>query len=145
MSQIQSWLDQHLAATTYDFLGVATNIAPAAAPKVIRWQYVAGNQSSAYQGIRLQVGRGIAGMVWRTARYQLDEDIFQDREKLIEYPIARLESLDAALGIPVIVSEEVVAIFLIGMRTSYHFTTAEIQQGLVWAKELSALWEAEHA
>ncbi len=89
MDTIQKWLQTHQQRLACDFAGIACNVATDDKPKEIRWIYVAGNQSEAYKKIRLQIGRGIAGLVWKTARTQLDENILEQPEKLIDYPIAQ--------------------------------------------------------
>ncbi len=92
MDTTQKWLQTHQQRLACDFAGIACNVATDDKPKEIRWIYVAGNQSEAYKKIRLQIGRGIAGLVWKTARTQLDENILEQPEKLIDYPIAGNQS-----------------------------------------------------
>lgn len=139
MELIEEWLTAYQRKWGCDFLGIAMNAATEDAPKEIRWLHVVGNRSEAYQNIRLQVGRGIAGMVWKTARMQLDEHIFQQPDKLLEYPIARTEKLETALAAPVMAESEVLAVLMSGYRRNHSFTTVERQQLETAAAELSQL------
>ncbi|MBO1305144.1 GAF domain-containing protein [Enterococcus sp. 669A] len=139
MGSINDWLAEYQQRWGCDFFGVAMNAAPEDAPKEIRWLHVVGNNSEAYKNIRLQVGRGIAGMVWKTARMQLDEHIFDRPERLIEYPIARTEKLQTALAAPVMDQVEVQAVLMSGYRSAHQYTLDERQQLEQAAAELSQL------
>ncbi|MGG5315315.1 hypothetical protein IGI49_003695 [Enterococcus sp. AZ071] len=137
MESLKEWVTAYREKWGCDFLGIAMNAAAEDAPKEIRWMQVAGNRSEAYKNIRLQVGRGIAGMVWKTARTQLDEHIFQQPDKLVEYPIARTEKLQTALAVPVMHHSEVEAVLMSGYRTDHSFSSVERQQLETAAAELS--------
>lgn len=137
MKDIVNWLQEKRSLWRCDFIGIAVNCAPANAPQTIRWRYVSGNKSEAYQKIRLKVGRGIAGMVWKTGRPQADEAIFSQPDKLLEYPIARVEALDSMLAVPVTIKNEVIGILAIGFRHTHAFTPTEIK-AVVTAAEILA-------
>ncbi|MGM0213667.1 GAF domain-containing protein [Enterococcus sp. AZ109] len=139
MESIEDFLLRYQKKWTCDFLGIALNVASGDTPKEIRWVHVVGNRSEAYKNIRLQVGRGIAGMVWKTARMQLDEHIFDQPDKLIEYPIARIEKLQTALAAPVMNNAEVYAILMSGYRDNHQYTPLEKAQLGAAASELSQL------
>lgn len=139
MELIEEWVAACQKKWGCDFLGIAMNAAAEDAPKEIRWLHVAGNRSEAYQNIRLQVGRGIAGMVWKTARLQLDEHIFEQPDKLLEYPIARTEKLQTALAVPVMQDSEVQAVLMSGYRRDHSFTSDEQHKLQTAAAELSQL------
>lgn len=143
METIKDWLYTHQQQLKCDFAGIACNVSKEDKPKEIRWIYVAGNQSEAYKKIRLQVGKGIAGLVWKTARTQLDEGILDQPEKMIEYPIARIEKLQMALAAPVILQEEVVAVLMLGYRNNHSFTRNERVQLERLTCELSTLFKEE--
>ncbi|MBC1482142.1 GAF domain-containing protein [Listeria sp. FSL L7-1509] len=137
MRQIQSLIEQKQKEWQVDFVGLAENVAPTHAPKEIHWLYVAGNQSIAYKNIRLQVGRGIAGLVWKTARSQKDKHILADVEKRLEYPIARTEKLVNVYAVPVMDKHEVIGVLLIGYRSAIDvFDEQKIEK---FALELSSL------
>lgn len=143
MSTIQKWVEEYQQQSACDFVGIACNVAEEHLPKEIRWLYVTGNHSEAYQKIRLQIGRGIAGMVWKTARTQLDQGILGQPEKLIEYPIARLEKLQVALATPVIDQGEVKAVLLTGYRENHVVDLAERADLEAVAVELGQLLKEE--
>lgn len=143
MNTIQTWLQEQRKKEKFDFVGIACNVARKNEPKEIRWLYVVGNQSEAYKRIRLQVGRGIAGNVWKTARAQLDEDILQQPEKLIEYPIARIEKLQTALAIPIMDAGEVSAVLMGGYRDKRSFSSQQRDYLETAAVELGHLLKEE--
>lgn len=122
MSQIDCWLNQLLENWSCDFIGIAVNVAKAEEPKQIRWCHVAGNTNDSYQHIQLRLGRGIAGMVWRTGRLQQENHILSQPAKLLEYPIARMEKLEATLGVPVFQKEKVCGVLLVGHRHSFDYS-----------------------
>lgn len=130
MGDIQSWIEKKQIDWHVDFVGLAGNVAPPHAPKEIHWLYVAGNQSTAYKKIRLQVGRGVAGIVWKTARPQKDCDILNDVQKRMEYPIARTEKLVNVYAVPVMNKREVIGVLLTGNRDNNRdvFNELEIAQ-----------------
>ncbi|WP_430536038.1 GAF domain-containing protein [Listeria rocourtiae] len=99
-----------------DFVGIATAIA-ANGQKEIRWKYVAGNRNQRYQKIVLQIGKGIAGIVWRTARPMVSEDLKNDRfAPLQEYPIALIENLASIVAVPIMSEDAVIGVMLGGYR-----------------------------
>lgn len=144
MPMIKNWLFQEQKKLGTDFLGVATNVRPKNQIEEIRWIQVAGNLTEAYKNIRLESGRGLAGMVWKTGRPQIEEAIFSDVEKLLEYPIARIEKLMSVMAAPVFYNNEVCAVLLIGYRKPHQFSESEKKLFLadalafsVFLKELS--------
>ncbi|MBC1373164.1 GAF domain-containing protein [Listeria booriae] len=99
-----------------DFVGIATAIATGN-QKEIRWKYVAGNRNNRYQKIVLQVGKGIAGIVWRTGRPIIAEDLKTERQAPIqEYPIALTENLASIIAVPILSEGAVIAVMLGGNR-----------------------------
>ncbi|MGK0552236.1 GAF domain-containing protein [Enterococcus faecalis] len=137
MNEIQRWLLTMQHFLTGDFIGIAMNVASANQPKEIRWLYAIGNLSESYQTIRLQVNHGVAGIVWKTARLQIDERIDGYPQKMIDYPIARLEKLMSVAAAPVISQKQVSAVLLLGMRTPYKFTEKELRRLLIAAAQLA--------
>ncbi|MBC6309659.1 GAF domain-containing protein [Listeria sp. FSL L7-1582] len=128
-----------------DFVGIATAIA-ADGQKEIRWKYVAGNRNNRYQKIVLQVGKGIAGIVWRTARIMISENLNQDRDApLQEYPIALTENLASIIAVPIMSEGVVIGVMLGGYRkvtqiktsmpTDFQIIADKMQQSLLAVKE----------
>lgn len=143
MDVIKIWLDQKRESLQCDFLGIALAGEAPGGGREIRWHYVSGNLNEAYRHIRLQKGRGIAGMVWKTGRVQKDEDIHLKREIIMEYPIARLEQLDGMLAVPIIVADQVTGVFAMGYRQTHRFTQEEEIQLAGAVPELTTLLERE--
>lgn len=143
MSQIEDWLNQQLKKWNCDFVGLAVNVASSPEPKEIRWCYVAGNTNDYYKNIQLRLGKGIAGMVWRTGRMQKENHIFSQPEKLVEYPIARMEHLEATLGVPVIQDKQIVGVLLVGHRMPFDYTDEWVGQVETAALTLGRIIEGE--
>ncbi|MGM0239373.1 GAF domain-containing protein [Enterococcus sp. AZ103] len=122
MIEINSWLEMQRKKIGCDFLGVAENVAEKNQTTEIRWLHVAGNQGTAYQKIRLRVGRGIAGIVWKTGRMHEEHHILSQTDKLAEYPIARTEKLQSSLAAPIIDNREVYGVVLMGYRQEKYFS-----------------------
>ncbi|KAF1299257.1 hypothetical protein BAU15_01015 [Enterococcus sp. JM4C] len=141
MGDIQALIEEKLKDWQVDFVGLAENVAPPEAPKEIHWLYVAGNQSQAYKNIRLQVGRGIAGLVWKTARPQMDRDIMNDVAKRLEYPIARTEKLANVYAVPVMSKHDVIGVLLTGYRSDC--TAFDIEAIGRAAEELASLLQGD--
>jgi nitrogen regulatory protein A len=137
MMSMQEWLEETKVRCAADFMGIALNVAPDNQPKEIRWLYVAGNLNDSYKKIQLQLNRGVAGIVWKTARLQTDEMITEDSQKMIDYPIARLEKLQSVSAAPVLVEQQVQAVLLIGMRQAHLFSQVEQQRLLGAADQLA--------
>lgn len=115
--ELQVFLDQMRVAMRVDFVGVAQNVALSGMPKDIRWVAVSGNLGEDYQTIRLRIGHGIAGLVWRTGRTICENNIQSQPRRLIDYPIARVEKLDQVIAYPLLIHQQVKAVLLIGNRT----------------------------
>lgn len=143
MEAINQWLNDKRTVLQCDFLGVALAGAAPGGGREIRWHFVSGNLNEAYRNIRLQKGRGIAGMVWKTGRVQQDEDIHLKKEIIMEYPIARLEQLDAMLAVPIVMDEQVRGVFAMGYRGEHRFTHSEQEAMEAAVPELTTQLEAE--
>lgn len=141
MTEVQEWLDATRAKWHCDFLGIAIAGDSEDGGREIRWHFVSGNQSQAYQNIRLKKGRGIAGMVWKTGRIQQDEDILRQPAKFLEYPIARTERLAAMLAVPLVEKEQVCGVFAVGYRSEHNFQPFESERMTDAAPHLVSLLE----
>lgn len=135
MADIKSWLKKEKTLWDCDFIGVAVNCAEPHEVKEIRWRYTQGPADSAHEKIKLKVGRGIAGMVWKTARPQSEKHLQGQPEKLAAYPISRTEKLDSVLAVPVLTpkdsaqgSQEVMGVLMIGYRKAREFSQEEVVQ-----------------
>lgn len=99
--QIQQRIDQIKEELQVDFVALAlSTVNEMTKVRVIRWKYVAGNTNHYYQRIRLQVGKGIGGIVWRTGRAYQATDLQKQPEKLVELPITRMEKLESIAAFP---------------------------------------------
>ncbi|WP_163651836.1 GAF domain-containing protein [Listeria sp. PSOL-1] len=100
----------------FDFLGIAINTKESN-QKVIKWKYVSGNRNNRYQKIVLQVGKGFAGIVWKTARPMIVTNFKEELAgPLEEFPIAITENLASLIAVPVLSEQEVIAVLVGGYR-----------------------------
>ncbi|EOH93357.1 hypothetical protein UAW_02605 [Enterococcus haemoperoxidus ATCC BAA-382] len=115
--QIQQRIDQIKEELQVDFVALAlSTVNEMTKVRVIRWKYVAGNTNHYYQRIRLQVGKGIGGIVWRTGRAYQATDLQKQPEKLVELPITRMEKLESIAAFPALEQGEVKGVLLVGYR-----------------------------
>lgn len=135
------WLEEKRKEWQADFLGLAQDVAPPCQQTELRWTNVAGNTSEHYKTIRLRIGKGIAGEVWRTGREQRATDIQSDSQNLLKYPIARLEQLDMMIGIPIMNNGVIQAVLLLGYRKPIVADFADVTAVYAAAPALSALME----
>ena len=141
MSQIDVWLEEKRKEWQADFLGLAQDVAPPCQQTELRWTHVAGNTSDHYRSIRLRVGKGIAGEVWRTGREQRATKIQSDSQNLLKYPIARLEQLDMTIGIPLMKNGIIRAVLLLGYRKPIATDVADVTAVYAALPDLSVLLE----
>ena len=141
MSQIDLWLEERRKEWQADFLGLAQDVAPTFQQTELRWTNVAGNTSDHYRSIRLRVGKGIAGEVWRTGREQRATKIQSDSQNLLKYPIARLEQLDMTIGIPLMKNGIIRAVLLLGYRKPIATDVADLTAVYAALPDLSVLLE----
>ena len=143
MSQIDVWLEEKRKEWQADFLGLAQDVAPPCQQTELRWTNVAGNTSDHYKTIRLRIGKGIAGEVWRTGREQRATEIQSDSQNLLKYPIARLEQLDMTIGIPIMKNGIIRAVLLLGYRHPIDSDLADVTVVYAALPGLAALLEEE--
>lgn len=143
MSQIDLWLQEKRKEWQADFLGLAQDVALACQQTELRWTHVAGNTSNHYKTIRLRIGKGIAGEVWRTGREQRATEIQSDSQNLLKYPIARLEQLDMTIGIPIVQDGITRAVLLLGYRNPLALNVAEMTAVYAALPGLETLLEEE--
>lgn len=160
MDAVKAWLKSERIAWDCDFIGIAVNTAPPQEAKEIRWLYTEGPKNNAHQKIRLRIGRGIAGIVWKTARPQSEDHLQSQPEKLMEYPISRTEKLESALAVPVFApvvetpllrqnqtfigtQTEVIGVLMVGFRRSRKFNQEEITKLTACGADVAYLLQKE--
>ncbi|GGG92042.1 GAF domain-containing protein [Staphylococcus pragensis] len=101
----------------YDFAGVALyEYSSTSSP--IKWRYVSGSLNDRYKLIILRKGRGLAGMVMKTAKRMVMSQVshtLTPGEK-IKYPILVSEELTAVIAIPLCHKQQVCGVLLLGQR-----------------------------
>ncbi|MTD42144.1 GAF domain-containing protein [Erwinia sp. CPCC 100877] len=131
MNQIKEELQVDFTALALSEINANTHI------RDIRWQYVAGNTNQHYTRIRLQVGKGIGGIVWRTGRGYQATELQKQPEKLVELPITRMEKLETVVAYPVWQTEEVKGVLLLGFRSVTEVSASFLTVAKEKAEELA--------
>ncbi|WP_154837145.1 nitrate respiration regulation accessory nitrate sensor NreA [Staphylococcus sp. Marseille-Q1834] len=101
----------------YDFAGVALyEYSSTSSP--IKWRYVSGSLNDRYKLIILRKGRGLAGMVMKTAKRMVMSQVSETLTpgEKIKYPILVSEELTAVIAIPLCHKQQVCGVLLLGQR-----------------------------
>ncbi|MHC5227810.1 GAF domain-containing protein [Enterococcus sp. LJL99] len=136
---LQQKIEQLKQELEVDFVSLAlSSVNEVTKIREIRWNYVAGNTNQNYERIRLQVGKGIGGIVWRTGRGYQATNLQDMPEKLVELPITRMEKLETVVAYPVLKSGQVYGVLLAGYRTVRNVPDTLLQTIKIKANELNA-------
>ncbi|TRZ39993.1 GAF domain-containing protein [Niallia circulans] len=122
-----------------DFVGLAMAAENADGEVVIKWKYVSNNRNNRYQKIVLQVGKGIAGIVWKTARPYVIEDAKKDIQETKDFPLTITEQLVSMAAIPLLNGHEVQAVLLGGFRKKKKLNQEFIDQLISLCTEINPL------
>ncbi|WP_182104526.1 GAF domain-containing protein [Niallia taxi] len=122
-----------------DFVGLAMAAENADGEIVIKWKYVSNNRNNRYQKIVLQVGKGIAGIVWKTARPYVVEDAKKDIQEAKDFPLTITEQLVSMAAIPLLNGHEVQAVLLGGFRKKKKLNQEFIDQLISLCTEINPL------
>ncbi|WP_086349734.1 GAF domain-containing protein [Candidatus Enterococcus clewellii] len=140
--QIQQAIDSMREELQVDFIGIAlSKVNTGTNLRTIHWQYVAGNTNQNYKRIRLQVGKGIAGIVWRTGRSYCETNLQVDPTELVELPIARMEKIETAVAAPILKKGRVQGVLLFGYRKPLEISDDFLRVVESRAEQLLALLE----
>jgi len=113
----QMKIDDLRESLSCDFVAVA--IAKSASEgSEITWQYASGNLNNRYKRIILRSGKGIAGIVFKTGKPMIINDVKSDmmNEDLFNYPIVVSEKLCALIAVPLFQYARVTGVLLVGYR-----------------------------
>lgn len=118
----------------FDFVSMAL-VQPAEDRFVLTWQYASGNINERYKRIVLHSGKGIAGMVFKTGKPMLIQNVNVDIESrdLFNYPIIVAEQLKSLGAIPLWEGSRVRGVLLVGYRNENRLDQAafeRFQEGL---------------
>lgn len=109
----------------------------------IHWKYISGNTNNRYKKMVAKPGVDVSGMVVRAGHLIVIDDTSTNIEKeRLEFPIMLAEDLYSAIGVPVIVDDNIRAVLLIGNRTRETFPEKQIQYLSDNAQKLSSLLKA---
>ncbi|MBL1228846.1 GAF domain-containing protein [Enterococcus sp. BWB1-3] len=140
--QIQAEIDNMRKQLHVDFIGIAlSKVNEGTNSRTIHWAYVSGNTNENYRRIHLQVGKGIAGIVWRTGRSYQASELQRNPKNLLELPIARMEKLETAVAAPILKNGRVQGVLLFGSRTPNVMEMDQLKSVEDKAEELIPLLE----
>lgn len=120
----QQMIESIRAQYQFDFVGVAM-VQSQELRFELRWEFVTGNKSERYRRIVLQSGKGIAGIVFKTGKPMLIENVDQmiSAHDLYNYPIVITESLKSFGAVPLIHNNRVRGVLLVGFRENDRLTS----------------------
>ncbi|MHA6258809.1 GAF domain-containing protein [Sporosarcina sp. CAU 1771] len=120
----QQEIDQIKHLFDFDFVALAL-VQQSEQRFAIKWECVSGNRSTRYKRIRLQSGKGIAGLVFKTGKPILAEDVNTTfgLSDLYNYPIIVAEGLESFGAIPLYKYNRVQGVLLVAFRTKDKMTT----------------------
>ncbi|RNF41173.1 GAF domain-containing protein [Planococcus salinus] len=99
-------------------------VEPAQNLHVLKWQFASGNQNNRLKKIVLQSGKGVAGVVFKTGKPMLIENVldFAVKDDLFNFPILTLENLKSIGAVPIWHKGRVAGVLLAGHREPYLMT-----------------------
>lgn len=132
--QYQAEIEKLRDRFQFDFVSLAL-VQPAEDRFVLTWQYASGNMNDRYKRIVLHSGKGIAGIVFKTGKPMLIQNVNTDIESrdLFNYPIIVAEQLKSLGAIPLWEAARVQGVLLVGYRAENRLTQAafdQFQEGL---------------
>ncbi|WP_195574366.1 GAF domain-containing protein [Paenibacillus sp. 1001270B_150601_E10] len=121
----QGAIDQLREQFKLDFAAVAL-VQSAEERFVLTWQFASGNINERYKRIVLQSGKGIAGIVFKTGKPELIQDVQADIDahELFNYPIIVAERLVSLGAVPLWSNRRVTGVVLAGFRDNKRLTTS---------------------
>ncbi|MEK4251166.1 GAF domain-containing protein [Paenibacillus sp. FSL W7-1287] len=84
----------------------------------ITWQYASGNLNDRYKRIVLHSGKGIAGIVFKTGKKMVVDNVEKEMhdKELFNYPILVSERLHSLVAFPLYQYSRVAGVLLVGYR-----------------------------
>lgn len=118
-------LKEHLG---FDYIGLAL-VQPAESHFSLKWEYVVGNISNRYKKITLKSGKGVAGIVFKTGKPLLIQDVEEmySETELFSYPIVVAENIKSFGAIPLYKYNRVKGVLLAGYRGGKRMTVEEFE------------------
>lgn len=113
----------------FDYIGIA--LAQSLEHRFeMKWMYVTGNLSEQYRLLKVQYGKGVAGVVFKTGKPMFVEDAEQalSGDNLFNYPIVVAEGLKSFGAIPLYKNNRVNGVMLVGNRKRLALTSEGFAQ-----------------
>lgn len=113
----------------FDFVGIAIVQSPERGFE-LRWTYVTGNLNERYRRIKLQSGKGLAGLVFKTGKPMFVGNAEEEwtAGDLFNYPIVTAEKLKSFGAIPLYKHNRVKGVMLIGYRKGGKLTHEQFEK-----------------
>ena len=125
----QHKLDQLKEHFGFDFVGLAL-VQPAESHYSLNWEYSIGNIRNRYNKITLQSGKGVAGIVFKTGKPMLVEEVEElyGESNLFSYPIVVAENIKSFGAIPLYKYNRVKGVLLAGYRGEKRMTCEDFER-----------------
>ncbi|MDN4606131.1 GAF domain-containing protein [Sporosarcina highlanderae] len=113
----------------FDYVGIALVQSPERGFE-LKWAHVTGNKSERHRRIKLQSGKGVAGLVFKTGKPIYVGDALQEvgTDSLFNYPIIVAEGLKSFGAIPLYKSYRVNGVILVGYRKNQGLTLEQFEE-----------------
>ena len=113
----------------FDYIGIAL-VQSQERRFELRWTYVTGERNERYRRIKLQSGKGLAGLVFKTGKPMFvgNADVEWSADNLFNYPIVAAEGLKSFGAIPLYKYNRVKGVILVGYRTGGKLTSERFEQ-----------------
>ena len=107
--------------------------------KILLWNEFIGQRNMRFQKIRLRPGRGIAGIVYKTAKPWYVQNVSQciEHHELRQYPILISESIESFIALPLIYNDRVEHVLLLGYRNPIDIQVGEVNDMIEQIEQIS--------
>ncbi|GGI40947.1 nitrate respiration regulation accessory nitrate sensor NreA [Mammaliicoccus stepanovicii] len=96
---------------------------------MIKWRYVSGNLNQRYKNIILRNGRGIAGIVIKSGKQIVIDQIKESSydNQIFNYPIIQSEQLTSLIALPLWLDNRVSGVLMLGQRNDKPLPNINLQ------------------
>lgn len=129
ITNFQVAIDELKDTLQADFIGLAL-VDLSKRHHELKWRYVTGNVSQRYRKIVLQSGKGVAGIVFKTGKPMMIENVETcvKEQDLYNFPIIVFEKLKSFGAIPLFHDDHVQGVLLIGYREANGLTADRFEE-----------------
>lgn len=126
---VQNEIEQLKELFGFDYVAMALVQSPERRFE-LKWTFVTGNRSERYRRLKLQSGKGVAGLVFKTGKpmYVSDAELELKETDLFNYPIVVAEGLKSFGAIPLYKYNRVKGVLLVGYRKKSGLTPLQFEK-----------------